>query len=94
LLRGYDKKGSRIKKIIIEPALDYIREELVNFCKKKGGSSKTNILKQMIAANSVIQIIDSGELSDKINRYIALRERSEQVADLNFQLRAVRIMMH
>jgi hypothetical protein len=31
----------------------------------------------MIAANSVIQLIDSGELANKINKYIALRERSD-----------------
>jgi hypothetical protein len=31
----------------------------------------------MMAANLVIRSIDSGELAGKINKYIALRERSD-----------------
>ncbi|ARF10102.1 hypothetical protein Indivirus_15_2 [Indivirus ILV1] len=68
---SYDKKGSKIKKIMIEPVLQYIREQLFEYCQSNGGSSKANILKKMIAANEVIQLIDSGELLDKINKYIA-----------------------
>jgi len=68
---SYDKKGSKTKKIMIEPVLQYIREQLFEYCQANGGSSKANILKKMIAANEVIQLIDSGELLDKINKYIA-----------------------
>lgn len=68
---SYDKKGAKTKKIIIEPALQYIRDQLVKFCHVNGGSTKAHILKKMIAANATIQFIDSGELSDKVNRYIA-----------------------
>jgi hypothetical protein len=68
---AYDKKGSKIKKIIIEPALEYIRDQLFIYCQESGGKTEGHILKHMIAANSVIQFIDSGELSDKINKYIA-----------------------
>ena len=71
---SYDKKGSKTKKIIIEPALQYIRKELYNYCQKKGGTTKAHILKKMIAANSIILSIDNGELLGKINKYIALRE--------------------
>lgn len=67
----YDKKGAKTKKIIIEPALNYVREQLVKFCKENGGSTEGHILKKMIIANTTIQSIDSGELSDKINKYIA-----------------------
>lgn len=68
---SYDKKGSKTKKIMIEPLLQYIREQLFEYCQVNGGSSKANILKKMIAANQVIQLIDNGELLDKINKYIA-----------------------
>lgn len=68
---AYDKKGSKTKKTIIEPALQYIRSELLKFCQENGTNSKTHILKKMIAANATIQNIDNGELAEKINKYIA-----------------------
>ena len=67
----YDKKGTQTKKIIIEPALNYLRETLFNYCKKNSGSIKESVLKHMITANEVIQLIDSGKLADDIVRYIA-----------------------
>jgi hypothetical protein len=51
--------------------LEYIREQLVKYCKANGASTETHILKKMIIANNIIQIIDSGELAEKINKYIA-----------------------
>lgn len=68
---SYDKKGSKIKKIIIEPALNYLRENLVKFCQENSESTDTDILKQMLASNGTIQMIDNGELAEKINKYIA-----------------------
>ena len=68
---SYDKKGVQTKKIIIEPILQYIRNELYNYCQKKGGTTKAHILKKMIASNEIIQTIDNGELLEKINKYIA-----------------------
>ena len=68
---SYDKKGSKTKKIMIEPVLQYIRDQLFEYCQDNGGSSKASILKKLIAANEVIQLIDSNELLDKINKYIA-----------------------
>ena len=77
----YDKKGTQTKKIIIEPALNYLREKLFDYCKKNSGSIKESILKHMITATEVIQLIDSGlrlvryrslsKLADDIVRYIA-----------------------
>ena len=67
----YDKKGAQTKKIIIEPALNYLRETLFDYCKKNSGSIKESVLKHMITANEVIQLIDSGKLADDIVRYIA-----------------------
>ncbi|ARF09564.1 hypothetical protein Indivirus_1_187 [Indivirus ILV1] len=68
---SYDKKGSRTKKIIIDPALQYIREQLFVYCQTNAGATKEHIIKKMMAATSTIQSIDSGELSEKINKYIA-----------------------
>lgn len=68
---AYDKKGSQTKKLIIEPALQYLRKELVKFCQENGGSSESYILKHMIAANGTIELIDNGELSNDIAKYIA-----------------------
>ena len=68
---SYDKKGAKIKKLIIEPALQYIRSELYKYCQKNGGSTRVSVLKKLIAANSTIQIIDSGELLEKINKFMA-----------------------
>ena len=67
----YDKKGAKTKKTIIEPALQFIRNELFKFCQENGSNTKAHILKKMIACNSIILAIDSGDLSDKINKYIA-----------------------
>ena len=68
---NYDKKGNQMKKIIIEPALDYIREYCLTFCQKNGTNTEGHILKHMINANEIMQKIDSGELADDIVRYIA-----------------------
>lgn len=67
----HDKKGIQMKQIIIEPALDYIREHCYKFCINNGTNTKKNILEQMMAANSIIMMIDSGELARDIVRYIA-----------------------
>lgn len=80
---SYDKKGAKIKKIMIEPALNYLRQQLQKFCQENGGSTKAHILKKMIAANSTIQIIDNGELIEKINKYIAPEFAIHQLETLN-----------
>jgi len=67
----YDKKGQQIKQIIIEPALEYIRQYCYNFCIHNGTNSETDILKQLMAANNIIALIDSGDLAKDIIRYIA-----------------------
>ena len=68
---SYDKKGSKTKKIIIEPALQYIRDQLLKYCKKNSVATEANILRKLLASNATIQAIDSGELAEKINKYIA-----------------------
>lgn len=68
---AYDKKGCKTKKLIIGPALNFIRENLIKFCQENGGRTETNILKQMIAAAGTIEMIDNGELANDISRYIA-----------------------
>ena len=80
---SYDKKGAKIKKIVIEPTLNYLRRKLLTFCQEHGGNVEIHIMKQMIAATGTIQMIDDGKLASDIAKYIALRERSEQVADQN-----------
>lgn len=67
----YDKKGNHMKKIIIEPALEYIREHCCEFCENKGESTKKTILEQLMAAAKIISMINSGELANDIVRYIA-----------------------
>lgn len=78
---SYDKKGSKTKKIIIEPALDFIRENLVKFCQDNGWNTETHILKQMIAANGTIVLIDSGELANDIAKYIAPEFAVKQIEE-------------
>lgn len=79
----YDKKGSRIKKVIIEPILTHIRENLVKFCQEHGGTVESHILKYLIAANGTIELIDSGELANDITRYIAPEFAVKQIDGLN-----------
>lgn len=67
----YDKKGQHMKQIIIEPALEYIRQYCYNYNIKNGANSESHILKHMITANEIIGKIDSGELAADIVRYIA-----------------------
>ena len=68
---SYDKKGAKTKKIIIEPALQYIRNKLLEFCRDNGGSTDIYSLKHMTAAVSIMGLIDSGELATDIVKYIA-----------------------
>ena len=68
---SYDKKGAKIKKIVIEPALKYLRDKLLDFCKESGGNTEIHILRQMIAATGTIQVIDDGKLASDVAKYIA-----------------------
>ena len=67
----YDKKGNQIKKEIIDPILEYIRENCVEFNIESCGLTKGNILKQMLATTNIIQMIDSGNLANDIVKFIA-----------------------
>lgn len=79
----YDKKGTRIKKVIIEPALNFIRDNLVAYCQDNGGSSDSHTLKYMIAANGTIELIDSGDLANDIAKYIAPEFAVKQIEGIN-----------
>lgn len=68
---AYDKRGVKIKKIVIDPALKYISDELHVFLEKNRSSDKQNIMKQMMAATDIILSINDGTLSNNISKYIA-----------------------
>ena len=53
--------GNHYKLMAIQP---------YEYCQKNGQSTKRNILEQMLAANSIIMMIDSGELANDIVKYI------------------------
>lgn len=67
----YDKKGAKLKECIVEPALDYIREELVKYIDNHVFNTELLILKRKIAINEIIGIIDNDTLAKDIIRYIA-----------------------
>ncbi|ARF09881.1 zinc finger protein [Indivirus ILV1] len=68
---SYDKKGIQTKKIIIDPALEYIKEYLIEFCDKNGTSTNEPKFTQLRAAVEILQYINSGLLADDVIRYIA-----------------------
>lgn len=68
---SYDKKACKTKELAIAPALKFLRDNLVEFCQENGGNSESHVLKQLIAANGTIQMIDNGELAMGIAKYIA-----------------------
>jgi len=76
---SYDKKGTQMKKIVIEPALEYIRKYCYDFCQNNSNKTTSKILEQMIAANEIIQYIDSSELANDIVKYIAPEFSVKQV---------------
>ncbi len=67
----YDKKGVKIKKIVIEPVLQYVKNELVDFCKEHGAATDEPEFSQLRAALEIIPNINDGSLADDISRYIA-----------------------
>ncbi|ARF09474.1 hypothetical protein Indivirus_1_97 [Indivirus ILV1] len=68
---SYDKKGVKIKKIVIDPALKYIKDSLIDFCKENGASTDEPEFSQLKAALEIIPTINSGSLADDILKYIA-----------------------
>mgnify|MGYP001764006584 FL=1 len=68
---SYDKKGSKTKKIIIEPVLEYIRNELARYNEKNCESNETIVLKKMMTINNILPEIDGNILIEKINKYIS-----------------------
>jgi hypothetical protein len=68
---GYDKKGVKIKKIIIEPVLEYIRNDLAKYNEENSGSKKSSVLKKMMTINNIVPDIDGNILVEKINKYIS-----------------------
>ena len=68
---SYDKKASKTKELAIEPALQFIRDGLYDYCQENGCNTEERVLKYMIAANGTIQLIDSGKLASDIAKYIA-----------------------
>ncbi len=68
---SYDKKGVKIKKIVIDPALQYVKDNLLEFCKENGAATDEPEFSQLKAALEIIPRINDGSLSDEISRYIA-----------------------
>ncbi len=68
---AYDKKGLKIKKIVIEPTLQYIKNTLYNFCQENSTAKDGPEFHQLKGALEIIPMINSGSLADDITRYIA-----------------------
>lgn len=68
---SYDKKGSKTKKIIIQPVVEYIRNELAKYNEKNCNSDKASVLRKMMTINNILPEIDGNILAEKINKYIS-----------------------
>lgn len=68
---AYDKKGLKIKKIIIEPALQYIKDVLFEFCQENSTAMDGPEFQQLKGALEIIPTINNGTLADEITKYIA-----------------------
>lgn len=68
---AYDKKGLEIKKIVIDPALIYIKNELNKYIKKNTIAKTTNQINRLNNSVEIIRLINGGKLSNEINKYIA-----------------------
>lgn len=68
---SYDKKAVKIKKIVIEPALQYIKNELYEFCQENSMATDEPELSQLKASVEIMTIINNGSLSNDIAKYIA-----------------------
>lgn len=67
---SYDKKGIKIKEIVIEPSLQYIKDELLDFAKANGHAKSGKKFNQLKAALEIIPLINGGQLSHEIAKYI------------------------
>ncbi len=67
----YDKKGVKVKKIIIEPVLQYIKDQLLDFCRDNSTATDEPEFSQLRAALEIIPMINSGVLATDITKYIA-----------------------
>jgi len=68
---SYDKKGVKTKKIMIEPLLKYIRNELAKYAEDNSNSIETIMLKKLASIIQIINEIDGNLMIDKINKYIS-----------------------
>ncbi len=68
---SYDKKAVKIKKIVIEPALQYIKNELYEFCQENSMATDEPELSQLKASIEIMTIINNGSLANDIIKYIA-----------------------
>lgn len=67
----YDKKGVKLRSLIIDPALQYIKTELHKFCQENGHVTSDPEFSQLKAALEILPLINNGTLSVDISRYIA-----------------------
>lgn len=68
---SYDKKAVKIKKIVIEPALQYIKSELYEFCQENSMMTDESKLNQLKVSVEIMTIINNGSLANDIIKYIA-----------------------
>lgn len=66
----YDKKGIKVKEIIIEPILSYISNELINFAKENAKSIDESMINNLVLLIDIKDLIDKGILANNILRYI------------------------
>ncbi|ARF10029.1 hypothetical protein Indivirus_9_6 [Indivirus ILV1] len=68
---SYDKGGVKVKEFIIDPALNYIKNELIKYSDAHNLTTDEKTLNTLITITEIIMIINNNTLSDNIIRYIA-----------------------
>ncbi|ARF10030.1 hypothetical protein Indivirus_9_7 [Indivirus ILV1] len=68
---SYDKGGVKVKEFIIDPALSYIKNELIKYSDAHSLTTDEQTLNTLITITEIIMIINNNTLSDNIIKYIA-----------------------
>lgn len=67
----YDKKGLKVKEIVIKPILDYINNEIKIFVNENSLAHEGSKFAQLSAAGDIMTSLRSGTLATDITKYIA-----------------------
>ncbi|ARF10007.1 hypothetical protein Indivirus_7_23 [Indivirus ILV1] len=66
-----DKKGIKLKKYVVNPLLQYLRNELIKYTNKYSTSTKESILSKLLSITKIYTLIDKDILSTDIIKYMA-----------------------